>query len=275
MKNATKLVLMATTAMMLTAYDSGAQTTWKLDDKGAIVLKDGNPIFLDLDGKEKTVGIDTIHNLNTEAKGHRIAKEKAEERLKFYDGIDPELARKAIEIAGKVDAKKLIDAGEVDKVRDQIKGEYTKLLGEKDTAITGLQSRVDNMIVDGVFNNSQFVREQVAVPSDMFQASFRGNFKVVDGKVEAYGKDGNRLMSKSRHGEYADPEEALQLLVEMHPQKDVIRKAAPATGSGSGGGGGTRGGGRTMKMADFNQQTPAAKAEIAKKVGLGEMVLTD
>lgn len=269
-----KLHLLATTALLcVMAFDN--KTSWKIDEAGNLVLKDGNPVYIASDGKELMIDQTTISKLNGEARGHREAKEAAEAKLKVYEGLDPEIARKAIETVGKIDAKKLIDAGEVDKLTDQIKSQFTTQLGEKDAANATLQSRIDNMMVDGLFNGSQFVRENIAVPPDMFQAYFRSNFKVEGDKVVAYGKDGNRLLSKTKAGEYAEPDEALQLLVEMHPQKDVIMKANVGSGTGSGGGGGNRGQGRNMKRSEFDKLTPAQKAETSAKIGKGEMMLTD
>lgn len=269
-----KLITTISMLSFLAAYNNGTPG-WKLDEEGKVVLKDGNPVYIQADGRETTVGGDTISNLNKESKQHREAKEAAEAKLKAFEGIDPEIARKAVETVGKIDAKKLIDAGEVDKVRDQIKNEFTKTLEEKDKALGGLQSRIDNMLVGGVFAGSEFVRDSIAVPRDMFEASFRQNFKVEDGKIVAYGKDGNRLLSKSRAGEYADPEEALQILVEAHPQKDVILKAATGNGTGNNGGGGNRGTGRVIKRADFEKLPHGQRAEVSAKVGKGEMQLTD
>ena len=51
--------------------------SWKLDESGAIVMKDGNPVYVDSQGQEKTVSTDTITRLNNEAKQHRVAKEEA------------------------------------------------------------------------------------------------------------------------------------------------------------------------------------------------------
>nr|HNH29982.1 hypothetical protein [bacterium] len=210
-------------------------------EDGKIALKDGNPIYIDNSGREMTVESTTIKRLNDESKTHREAKEAAEQKLKAFDGIDPAKAKEAIETLGKIDAKKLIDAGEVDKVRNEIKNEFTKQLEEKDKGMQGLQSRIDNMLIDSVFTNSEFVRENIAVPQDMFQASFRQNFRIEDGKIVAYDKAGNRLMSKQRVGEFADAEEALQLLVDQHSQKDIILKANTGNGTGNKGDGGNRG----------------------------------
>lgn len=249
--------------------------SWKLDENNNIVLKDGDPIYVDANGVEKTVGVDTIARLNNEAKEHRIAKEEALSKLKAYEGIDPQKAREALEMVSKFDANKLIDTGEVDKLKAQITAQFQQQIVEKDNAFNDLKSKFDNMLVDNLFANSEFIRNNVAVPVDMFEAKFKNNFKVENGEVVAYGYDGSRLMSKTRMGEPATCEEAMQILAESHPNKDVILRATPASGSGAGTGGGSIGGGRYMKRSDFEKLSPSQQAEVAGKMRKGELQLTD
>lgn len=270
-----KKLLFTTSILALIGAGNNTTPGWKVDEQGHIVLKDGNPVYIDTAGREMTVGGDTISNANRDGKVQRERAEAAEAKLEAFKDIDPVVARKAIDTVGKLDAKKLLDAGEVDKLKDQIKAEFTNQLGEKDKALGTLQTRIDGMLVDGVFANSQFVRDSIAVPPDMFQATFRDRFKIEDGKVTAYDKAGNRLMSKSRVGEYAEPDEALQLLVDAHPQKETILKADLGSGSGNQGGGGGKGQGRILKRSELQQLNPAQQAESMAKVRTGEMKLID
>lgn len=254
---------------------------WKKDADGNLILDgNGNPIYIGTDGREASIESNTIARLNKEAKDHREAKEQAETSLAAFRGadgklLDPAIAAKAIETVGKIDAKTLIDAGEVDKVRETIKAEYVGLIAERDKTIEGLNGNISGMKIDGVFSSSEFVRDNIAIPQDMFQAYFRNNFTEENGKIVAKDRNGNPVMSKKSVGDYADPQEALQLLVEMHPQKDAILRATPAGGSGSDGGGGARGQGRTMKRSEFEALPHTQRAETAAKLTTGEMTLTD
>lgn len=271
-----KNYLLLTSALYLAAaFDNAATAGWAKTPEGVPIFKDGNPVYIDTTGAEKIVEYGTISRLNAEAKEHRTAKEKAEGSLKLFEGLDPEASRKAIELVGKLDQKKLIDVGEVDKVRDQLKGEFTTQLTEKDNSIGSLTSQINKMLVGDVFKSSQFVRDNIAVPQDMFEASFRDNFKVEDGKVVAYGKDGNRLLSKTRAGEFATPEEALHILVEQHPQKDVILKANVGNGTGNNGNGGNSGMGRNVTRAEFAKMSATDQATVAAKAGKGELKIVD
>jgi flavin-binding protein dodecin len=278
MRNFKMIAALLTGAVFPVAFDTGGK--WKMDGDKLALDGDGNPIYVKADNTEQSVKGDTIANLNAEAKTHRTAKETAEKALDKYklpDGklVDPQTAIKAVDTVSKLDAKQLIDAGEVDKVRKEIGDQFSTQLAEKDAAINSANDTIAKLNVAKVFDGSEFVRERVAVPRDMFQSTFEKNFKFEDGKVVAYGRDGNKLLSKKAAGEYADADEALELLVEMHPQKDAIIKAQQGGGTGNGGGGGNRGGGRVIRRAEFDALTPTQQAETATAVGKGEMTISD
>lgn len=250
-------------------------SNWKLDENGNIVMRDGNPVCVNTNGDEQTVSVDTISRLNNEAKTHREAKEAALEKLKAFEGLDAVKAREALETVSKLDANKLIDAGKVDEVKSQITAQLQGQIDEKSKALSDLQVKYDNMIINNLFANSEFIRNNVAVPRDMFEAKFRNNFKVENGQVVVYGNDGNRLYSKDHAGEYATPEEGLRILAEAHPQHESILRANTGSGTGSTGASGGSGGSRYMKRSDFVKLSPVQQSEFAQKMAKGEISLTD
>lgn len=249
--------------------------SWKLDESGNIITKDGNPVYVDSIGQEKTVSTDTITKLNNEAKQHRIAKEEALEKLKQYEGIDADKARSALETVEKLDARELIAVGKVDELKAEITKSFQEKLNEKDKTLADLRQQYDNMVIDSVFANSDFVRNEVAVPRDMFKALYRNNIKVENGEAVVYDNKGDRLWSKEHDGEYATPEEGLRILAMAHPNHDSILRATPGTGTGSGNGGGGNGGGRVLRRSDFEQLDPLKQVEVLKKLKSGELRLTD
>jgi len=255
------------------AFDNKAG--WKLDADGKIEMKDGNPVFINAEGAEMTVDSMTISRVNGENKTLRERAEAAERTVKAFEGIDPAAAKKAIETVGKIDAKTLIDAGEVDKVKDEISKGFAAQLAEKDKKIADQDTRINSMTMNGAFASSKFVSDRVAVPAEMFQATFADRFKIEDGKIVPYDQTGSKVYSKKRVGEVADFDEALEILVDNYPHKDSILKAPDASGTGNGGGGGARGGGRFMSRADFDKLTPAQQAESAGKMRAGELTISD
>lgn len=260
----------------LLATAAFANPGWKLDADGKIEMKDGNPVWVDANGGESVMNGDTITRLNGEAKTLRERAEKAETAAKKFEGVDAEAARKALDTVSKLDQSKLIDAGKVDEVKAQITQQFTVQLAEKDKALQSLQSNYDNERIGNIFAGSEFIRDRVAMPREFFEAAFRSNIKIgEDGKPAVFDKSGNRVMSKKNIGEYADPHEGLEILVESHPQRDVILKANDQNGSGSNGNGGNRGRGASMKRAEFDALDPARRTEAALKAGKGELTITD
>jgi hypothetical protein len=239
-------------------------------------VRDGKPVYEAEDGKE--VAFDaahtgaTIKRLNAENKLHREAKEAAEAKLQAFADLDPESARKALETVGNLDAKKLIDAGEVEKVKREAKEAYDRqfeavhkpILVERDD----LRTQLHGERLGTAFGRSKYIAEKLAVPVDFVQARFGGHFAVGDdGKIHAKGPDGNPIYSRANPGEEADFDEAMEHLVEAYPYRDSILKG---TGASGGGAGGSRSadGKRTITRAQFGQMSPGDQATVARDKGV-------
>lgn len=242
----------------------------KLDADGHAVVTDGKPVFVHDDGKEvpfdAPATVATITRLNSEAKGHREAKEAAESQLKAFAGIsDPEAALRALTTVRNLDDKKLVDAGEVEKVKQEaikaIRAEYDPVVKERDT----LKGELYGEKIGGSFARSKFIADKVAIPSDLVQARFGQNFEIKDGKIVAKDQAGNAIYSRSKPGEIADFEEAIELLVDAYPQKDAILKGTGSSGSGARGSNGTTGGAKTMPRSQFEALDPTSRAAKMKE----------
>ncbi|WP_331693502.1 DUF6651 domain-containing protein [Pandoraea sputorum] len=248
---------------------------FKFDADGKIVTQDVNgqqlPVFINASGGEAPFDADAtlgnISRLNSEAKSHRERAEKAENTLKTFDGIsDPAAAIAALETIKNLNDKKLVDAGEVQKVKDQaiasVRAEFDPIVKERDSLKTALFDEK----IGGAFARSAFIGEKVAIPVDFVQATFGKHFTVEDGKVIAKDASGTQLFSRTRHGEPADFEEALAILIDAHPQRDSILKGSGASGGGAHGGGNGGGGGgkRTITRAQFDSMGQAEQAAAAR-----------
>ncbi|NUM72752.1 hypothetical protein HUU40_00180 [candidate division KSB1 bacterium] len=274
MKMSNALIGLMIRAGIPMAFENEGNGGWKMDgDKP--VFKDGNPVWVSKDGTESVLQRDTIERLNSESKTWRTRAEENMTQLKAYEGLDAAKAREALEKLQKIDQKSLIDAGEVDKVRNEIKSTYETQLNETKGTITKLQDRINGMITDSAFSASPYIRENIAVPVEMFRGAFGKFFKIENEQLQAFDAAGNRLMSKKKIGEYADFDEAVELLVESYPQKDAILKAPDQRGTNSNGNGGQRGGGRTLKRSDFEKLDAAKQYEFSVAVRKGEARLID
>lgn len=277
MNTATKMFLASVSLLSLrmVAFDTGG-AGWKKDADGKLASDDkGNPIWIDANGGERALGGDTVNRLNGEAAQLRRERDDARTALEPFKDLDAGKAREAIDKLTKIDQKKLIDSGEVDRVKEEFGKQYTAQIVERDKTIGELQAQRDGLIKSNAFAQSAFIRERIAVPPDMFTATFGGNFKVEDGKVIAYDQHNNKIMSEKRFGEPADIDEAFTTLVNNHPHKDTILRATDHKGTGGQGGGGGRGGVRTMLRRDFDKLGPADSADAAAKMQTGELTIVD
>ena len=207
----------------------------KLDANGNVVVENGMPVYIHDDGKEipfdAVAAMTKITSLNGEAKTHREAKEAAEANLAKFSGItDPAKALEALEMMTKIDQKKLIDAGAVDQVKAEITKVFQQQLDEANSKTQQLETQLYDEMIGG---RSKFISEKMAIPAEFVRSHFGQNFKIEDGKVVAYDGQGNKVFSRTKPGELAGFDEALESLVELHPQKDYILKASGNSGGGS------------------------------------------
>lgn len=253
----------------------------KLDENGNVVVQDGKPVYVYDDGKEVAYDVPAavakISALNAEAKQHREAKELAESKLKAFDGIEnAELARKALETVKNLDDKKLIDAGEAEKVKAEVVKQYELKLAEKDAEVAKAQTALHNEVIGGAFARSSFILEKMSIPSDMVQAYFGKHFTYENGKVVAKDSLGNQIFSRKSPGEMADFDEAIEQIVSTYPQKDHILKASGNSGSGSGGVGGDGGFKNPWSKEHWNmteqgkifKESPEKAKQLAAQAGL-------
>ena len=256
---------------------------FKKDAQGAIVTQEVNgqllPVFVHPDGKEAPFDGDatvaTISRLNGEAKAHREAKEAAEAALKpFKDsGItDAAAAAKALATVKNLDDKKLVDAGEVEKVKtaavESVRKEFEPVVKERDA----LKGQLDSHLIGGAFSRSKYIAEKFAAEgpagAEIAQALFGSRFKVEDGRLVAYDQNGSKLFSRTRHGELAEADEAIELMVDAYPHKNHILKGTGANGGGAPNGGGQGGGKKSISRTNFNAMTPPEQASFAREGGV-------
>lgn len=243
----------------------------KLDENGHVVVQDGKPVYVHDDGKEVAFDapqtVATITRLNGEAKTHREAKEQFEAQVKAFEGLDPVKAKEALGIVQNLDAKKLVDAGEVDKVKveitDALKKTYEPQIQQLTTERDAVQQQLHSELIGGGFARSKYIQDNIAVPADMIQAQFGKSFKIEEGKVVAYGTDGQKIYSRARPGEVADFDEALESLVGGYQYKDSILKGSQSQGGGFQGGGGNKLGPKSLAEC----KTKEEKIAYMKQVG--------
>jgi len=251
----------------------------KLDADGHAVLQDGKPVYIAEDGRETAIDVAgtvaTITRLNGEAKANRERFEAAEKAVKAFDGItDPASAIKALATMQNLDAKKLIDSGEVDKANAARDKGWQDKVTAAETRASANEAALYSERIGGAFARSKFIADKAAIPADFLQSRFGQHFKVEDGKTAAYDHAGNRIYSRTKPGEVAEFEEAIEMLVDAHPQRDSILKGNTNGGSGarnSGGGSAAN----TMTLAAFEALQQSDPKAAYKAVAVDKMTITD
>lgn len=239
------------------------------------------PIFVHGDGREAPFDgdttVSTISRLNSEARGHREAKEAAETKLKTFDGIeDGAAALAALTTVKNLGAGELKTAAQVQEIKDAAAksateavaaatrqaAEALKLATDQNTKLTG---DLNNHIIGGSFAGSKFIAEKLAIPADIAQKVFGDRFKVDGGKLVPMNPDGTPIFSATDHGNHAGFEEALQVMVSSYANKDMILKGSGASGGGAGASKVGAGGKKEIPRAQFDGMDPMARASAMKE----------
>jgi hypothetical protein len=257
----------------------------KFDDKGAVVVVDGNPVYIHDDGKEIPFNADgavaKITQLNGEAMGHRQAKEDAEKIAAAFKGIDPIAAKTALDTMKNIDQKTLVAAGEVETIKQEAIRAMEERLKGVEAKIPPIEQDRDKYKdafhgekISNAFANSKFVSEKLIIPPDLVQSSFGKHFKYENDTIIGYDANGSKLFSRTKPGEIATFEEGIEIVVESYPGRERILKGTGASGGG-GGGGNMINGKRTVNRAAFDKMTPVEQASTALAAKKGEVALVD
>jgi len=262
----------------------------KLDENGNVVVKDGMPIYVDSEGK------DIVHDAPkllfkvtslTEEKDRHFEKANGlQKTLDLFKGIDPEKAKEALSVVEKLDGKKMIEAGEFDKLKDQmqeisaqkldeLKQSYETKLGETEAINSTQQSTIEHLMITNNFAQSPWFSgptPKTVLAPDLAANLFKPYFKVEgagqDIKMVGY-LDGEKIPSRKNVGEPADFDEAISTIIERHPGKDRFLASQGGTGPRTGSNFNVDDGAVTISAADAkNPSTYRIARERAAKAGV-------
>lgn len=234
----------------------------KLNENGNVVLDDGKPVYVKDDGTEQSYDASSlvakIGELNKESAKYRTRAKEANTKLEKFGEIDPEAAAKAIKTVKDFDDKKLIDAGEADRIKQEMSKGYKKqidtLTGERDT----LSDKLNRQTVTSYFAKSEFIKDKTTLSADIAVAVFGDKFAVEGGVL----KSKDNIMSKQNPGDPAGFEETLAILIESRADKSSILKTNGG-GSGSQGNAGGVGGKNPFKDGTVTEQAAVIKSDPA------------
>jgi len=241
--------------------------TVEIEGKTYALVQDGRPLYKAEDGKDVAFDapgtVATISRLNGEAKGHREAKEAAETKLKAFEGLDAAAARDAIDKLSKIDAKKLVEAGDMDAAVQAAIKPYADKLATAETAVGDLTGKLNKAVIGSRFAQSKYAAEKLTPAGvDLIRTIYGDRLKVEGDQLYGVDQAGAKLFSKARPGEVADFDEVIEAFVESYPHKDHILKGSGHQGSGKDPNSNGGGGAKQMSRAEFGQLD--AQAQMAK-----------
>lgn len=264
-------------------YVDAEQTSIALDDNKL-------PIWQHEDGKEVGVNfggtLGTIRELTAKEKEYKAKLTDFEKRFKDFEGIEPEKARKALDLMNQLDEGKLVDSGKRDeaikKAIEARDAEWSQKHKSIETALKEASQKMEekeaviyNLMVSQKFGQSSVLKDKTMTP-DVAEAVFARNFKVenVDGAQKPVGYLNNeKIYSLKNPGKIADFDEAFGIIWENYPHKNNYMKDIPG-GSGSQGGHSDHSGGKNVILRGDEKFNPLAykrAVETAKKQG-GEVI---
>lgn len=240
---------------------------------GKVVVRNDKPVYVNDDGTEVEFDVvatqQSIARLNSEARERRLALETAQARITAFGELDPVKAREALDLVGKLDQKKLRDAGEVDQATALLNKGWEQKLADETKRRETLEGQLVEEKIGGNFSRSKFISEKMVVPPEMVQSYFGKHFKLVDGKVVAHDGNGQPIHSKANPAEIAGFDEALEIVVGNYAHRDSLLKATQKGGGGSdkGGGGGGGDGKKQMTRTEFNALPLMEQGKFSREGG--------
>ena len=259
----------------------------KVDENGNVVVVDGKPVYTHDDGKEipfdGAMAFDKIKELNGENKSWREKYEASNTALNLFGELDPEVAKKNAETIANLDDKKLVDANDMEVLKKNLsesyeenltstKTSYQKKIDEMQVNLDMQTGNIDELLILGAFERSEFLREKTYLTPDIAYAGFKKGLQVEytnEGKPHVVGYvNSEKLFSRKDPGKLASPEEAIEMIINAYPQKDDILKGRQGGGSGGGPGSGASDSGDLQ--AQYNAAVKAQ--DVNKMITLKRMI---
>lgn len=161
----------------------------------------------------------------------------AQEKVKNFNDEDMEKVKKIDEM------KSQLEKARDEKLKEQ-KDFYETQLNDKESIVQRQTSKINSLMIDDKFSQSKFIKENCShIPVSVITNTFSKKFKLKedDGNysVIGYQADGNEIASRTRALEYASFDEALEVMMKEHPDKDYFFGGTIGNGSGNGAGRGS------------------------------------
>lgn len=235
------------------------------DLKKLYTQKDGK-YHLDVDGMVDKTRLDEFRNNNIEL------KKQLDDVKKQYDGIDVEQVRELIRKDAALKEKKLIDAGDIEKLVAErtasMKADYEKQIKTLTEKVASSDSQLERLVIDNALKDAGLKAGVRDTAMEDVVLRGRARYKMQDGKAVPMTADGKVIYGKD--GE--TPETMTEWFGSLASAAPHLFN--PSNGSGANGSG-SKNGQKSMTRKEFEglgpQEQMAAAAQMSKK----ELVVTD
>lgn len=197
----------------------------KISDEAAALLKEN------LKRKEKIKELDA-------------ALSQATEKLKQFEGIDPQAVRELLAQREAEENKALEAKGDFERLKqkmaEQHASEKTALqaqLQELQAKFDGALNNINELTIGSQFSNSNYIKEKLLITPNKAKVIYAPHFDFEDGKLVGYDKpkgSATRSPLVDASGEPLSFDLAMQKLIEADPEKDSLLRATVKPGASSG-----------------------------------------
>lgn len=197
--------------------------------------------------KEVMAKKEAAKNATAAAEAAKREATELADRLKAFEGIDPELVKGLLKEKQDREQAELEKRGEFDRVKAQMveqhqkdveaaKAEFAPKVEELTKELSKRDQVITELTIGRSFSDSAFIREALALPVSKARVLYAGHFEVQDGKVVAYDKPAgsqNRTPLVDANGNALDFDKAIEKIVDGDPDRDNLLKSKIRGGSGS------------------------------------------
>ena len=214
----------------------------KFDENGQAIIRDGKPVY-DRDGQEVELDAAELFNkiglLNQESANRRHKENELTEKLKQFEQIgDVTEALKAIETVKNLSDKKLLDAGEVEKIKAEMAKTFETSKTDFEAKLQQKDKQLESFFKKEAFSKSTLLKQTIFADTPEFAEKLLGDYfkgELTDNGYKFYAEvNGTRLKSASNPFEDAGFDEALQVIINNHPRKDNLLRGGAAGSGGTG-----------------------------------------
>lgn len=166
-----------------------------------------------------------------------------EATVKKFEGIDLDAVQAMLKEKKDAETQQLEAKGEWGRLKEQMVQQHTQEVGTVKEQLTAAQSEVQRLqgviaelTVGNAFSTSQFIKEDLTLPTSKVRVFYGSHFEFKDGQVVAFDKPAGaaeRTMLVDAKGDPLKFEDALKKIVDGDPDRDQILKSKMKAGAGS------------------------------------------